>query len=382
MLLDALYVEISAIGIILLIVILYTQRQTRAFSALQRQFNRLVYTNMIMLVVDAACWLVDGATFPYARVMNYALQSVYYLLHILLPFFWALYVEAALSTNLKAARRRLILAGVPVALLAAFLPFNIHLGYIFTIDGNNVYHRAFGFLVYAFLTYALLIYASIRSLVKAKNSAWIEDRRRCYTMAFFGVLPSLGGILQGFFYGLSLNWILSAVAILLIYIDEQNRQISTDPMTGLNNRRELSKFLLRECRESQREGVLALIMIDADGFKLVNDTYGHFYGDTVLIRVTEALKLSCKNTQAFLGRYGGDEFCIVYPAVTLQSVLDLTARINENLKIGNEAHPEFQPIGLSMGYAIFEPETGDSPEALVRRADENMYVVKNAKKCA
>lgn len=382
MLLDALYVEISVVGIILLVIILYTQRQVSGASALQRQFNRLVYTAIIMLVVDAGCWLVDGTSFPYARALNYTLQSVYYILHIVLPFTWALFVEAALSTDLKAARRRLIVGAVPAALLILFLPFNIRLGSVFTIDAANVYHRSPGFIAYGFMTYALLIYASIRSLIKAKGSVWIEERRRCYTMAFFGVLPSVGGILQGFFYGLSLNWILAAVAILLVYIDEQNRQISADPLTGLNNRRELGKFLLKECRESQREGVLALLMIDVDGFKQVNDTYGHFYGDTVLIRVASTLKLSCKNTQAFLARYGGDEFSIVFPAASLQAVTNLIDSIHENLRAWNEAHPEAAPIGLSLGYALYDTEPGDSPEALIHRADRDMYQVKNAKKCA
>lgn len=380
--LDALYVEISVIGIILLLVVLNTQKQMIGSSALQRQFNRLIHTTIVMLVIDACCWLVDGTTFRFARELNYALQTIYYTFHLLLPFFWALYVEAALSTDLKAARRRLIFAGIPVALLIAFLPFNLFLGFVFTIDAGNVYHRGPGFLVYGFVTYALLIYASIRSLIKAKGSVWIEDRKRCYTMAFFAVLPAVGGVLQAFFYGLSLNWILAAVAILLVYIDAQNRQISTDPLTGLNNRRELSKFLLREARESQREGVLALVMLDVDGFKQVNDTYGHFYGDGVLISVAKTLKLACKKTEAFLGRYGGDEFCIVYPASGEQAVKELIDSIYENLRLWNEAHPEEKPIGLSLGYAIYEPENGDNPDKLIHRADQSMYQAKNAKKAA
>ena len=55
-------------------------------------------------------------------------------------------------------------------------------------------------------------------------------------------------------------------------------------------------------------------MMDVDGFKLINDTHGHFYGDSILIAVSEILKASCKNTEAFLARYGGDEFCIALPA--------------------------------------------------------------------
>ena len=378
----ALYVEISAIGIILLAIVLFTQRQMIGSSALQRQFNRLIYANMIMLVIDASCWLVDGTTFPYARVLNYALQTVYYAMHVLLPFFWAFYVEIALSTDLQAARRRLTIIGIPIALLIAFLPFNIRIGYVFTIDAGNVYHRSAGFLLYGFMTYAFLLYASIRAMIKAMNSAWIDDRKSCYTMAFFGVLPALGGILQAFFYGLSLNWILAAVSILLVYIDAQNRQISTDPLTGLNNRRELSKFLLRETREIQREGVLALLMMDVDGFKLVNDTYGHFYGDNMLMTVAKALKQSCKNTTAFLGRYGGDEFCVVYPGASEGAITALIEAIQESLRAWNKDNPDMSPIGVSVGYAVWDPEKDDSAEALIKRADQRMYEEKNAKRCA
>ena len=173
----------------------------------------------------------------------------------------------------------------------------------------------FGVYLYAFLSYAYLIYGSIRSLLKARGAAWADDRKRYYTMAIFAVLPSLGGFIQLFFYGVSLNWILSSVSILLVYLDSQNRQISTDPLTSLNNRRELNKFLQHEIneRDQPKSGALTLIMMDVDGFKQINDTYGHFYGDGVLVNVSQILKASCKNTNAFLARYGGDEFCIVLP---------------------------------------------------------------------
>ena len=378
--LNALYVEIDGIGIILLMTILYAQRQMRATSAVQRHFNRMIGTTILMLIVDAACWLLDGTGFPFARALNYTFESLYYALHIVMPFFWAVYVEIALSTDIRAARRRLFVAGVPLVLLIAFLPFNIYLGWVFTIDGQNVYHREWGLIAYAVYTYAALFYASMRALIKARNSAWVEDRRRCYTMAFFAVPPSIGGVFQALYYGLSLNWILAAVSVLFVYIDSLNRQISADPLTGLNNRRELSKFLLRECRKTQREGVLALLMIDVDGFKLVNDTYGHFYGDNVLIHVAEILKQSCKNTQAFLGRYGGDEFCIVYPAAGLQAVTELSEQIEKNLSAWNASHPDIAPIGFSVGCALFEPEMEDCAEKLLYRADQSMYRVKNAKR--
>ncbi len=381
---NALYVEISAVGIILLTVILVTQRQTIGSSAAQRRFNNLIYSMITMLAVDAGCWLVDGTRFILARELNYALETVYFSLHVILPYLWALYVEVSLSTDLKAARRRVNLLTVPLVLFILALALNIRYSFVFTIDSENVYHRAFGVYIYSFLSYAYLIYASIRSLIKAKRSAWIDDKRRCYTMAFFAVLPSAGGFIQMFYYGISLNWILASVSILLVYIDAQNRQISTDPLSGLNNRRELTKYLLRETRDREllKSGALTLIMMDVDGFKQTNDTYGHFYGDSILIAVSEILKSSCKNTDAFLARYGGDEFCIVLPADRGIDVQEIIARIDENITNWNASHRDMRAINLSIGYAAWDAQTDFNYESLVSRADRKMYEAKNAKKCA
>lgn len=380
----ALYVEISVIGIILLSIVLMSQRQFTAASAAQRRFNNLIYVTIMMLVVDAACWLIDGMQFHLARQLNYTLETIYYALHVLLPYLWALYVEGALSTDLRAAGRRIAIATVPLILFLIALVPNLKFGFVFTIDAKNIYHREIGVYFYAFLSYAYLIYGSIRSLIKARGAAWVDDRRRYYTMAFFAVLPSLGGFIQLFFYGVSLNWILASVSILLVYLDAQNRQISTDPLTNLNNRRELSKFLLREIsdRDPNKGGALTLMIMDVDGFKMINDTYGHFYGDSVLVAVSEILKASCKNTNAFLARFGGDEFCIVLPPSMETDAEELIQQVQVNVTSWNQSHPEMKPIGLSIGYAEWDPNQDKSYEMFLARADARMYEVKNAKKCA
>ena len=80
---NALYVEISAIGIMLLVIILVTQRRTTGFSASQRRFNNLIYTLMAMLVIDAGCWLIGGTQFRFARELNYILETLYFCFQII-----------------------------------------------------------------------------------------------------------------------------------------------------------------------------------------------------------------------------------------------------------------------------------------------------------
>lgn len=379
---NALYVEISVVGIMLLMIILVTQRRTTGFSATQRRFNNLIYSLIVMLVIDAGCWLIDGTQFRLARELNYILETLYYCFQIFLPYLWALYVEYSLSTDLKAARKRIRIATIPLVLFILALIFNLQSGFVFIIDSNNVYHRASGVYAYSVLTFIYLMHGSIRALIKAKNSSWIDDKRRCQTMAFFAVLPLIAGLIQMLYYGISLNWIVATVSAVLVYIDSLYHQISTDSLTGLNNRRELTKYLLRETRDRDpaKAGTLTVIMMDVDGFKLINDTYGHFYGDGILNIVAGILKDSCKNSDVFLARYGGDEFCMVLASERGLDVNELIARIQANITQHNASHVETVPIGLSIGKTDWDPQLDCGYETLISRADAKMYEEKNAKK--
>ena len=378
--LQALYVEINVIGVCLLMIILFNQQQDVGSSTLKRSFNHLIYATIAMLITDTACWLLDGAAFPQAHVYKVLAESVYYAFNIGIPFLWVLYVEIAISRELKATYRKLKWLAFPMLLLLLFIIINLFTGSIFTVDENNVYTRNIGFYAFAVIAYVYLIYATVRAVQAARRAGWKEDRRRYYTLAFFMAPPGIAGIIQIFVYGLSLIWVFVTIAIMLMYIDSLNRQISADPLTGINNRRELRKYILKETKDPSYDGLLALIMMDVDNFKRVNDEYGHFYGDDVLMRVSEILKHSCKDTPAFLARYGGDEFCIVYPAKNLQAVDSVISGILRNVIRWNTMSSDTVKIGLSIGYSVWQKGADDTVDDFFRRADEKMYEVKSEKK--
>ena len=378
--LHALYLEINIVGVCLLLIIVSKQRLNIGSSTLQRQFNRLIYATVAMLIIDTSCWLLDGATFPNARIFKTAAETLYYVFNILIPYLWVVYSEFDIGKDRKSTYRRLWLLSIPMLLVFAFILVNLHTHSIFVIDENNVYHRNPGFYVFAVGAFGYLGYASIRALIAAHRASWSDDRRRYYAMAFFVVLPAIGGIIQTFVYGVSLIWVFVAVSIMLMYIDSLNRQISTDPLTGINNRRELTKYILRETRDPAYDGILALLMMDVDNFKQVNDTYGHYYGDGILVAVSKILKQSCKNTPAFLARYGGDEFCIVYPAESTKAVESIISGILRNVIHWNSLRGEQVKIGLSIGYSVWRPGGKDTVDDLYKRADAQMYQIKSAKK--
>ena len=138
-----------------------------------------------------------------------------------------------------------------------------------------------------------------------------------------------------------------------------------DPLTGLGNRRllqeRLSYEIMRHRRMSRRFSVLAL---DLDGFKAVNDRYGHPAGDEILREIAKALLGSVRDQDTVV-RAGGDEFCVLVPESSWKEAERLAARMCEAV---TNAVGGLDVLGVSVGYAIF-PDEGWTPEHLLGRAD-------------
>lgn len=144
-----------------------------------------------------------------------------------------------------------------------------------------------------------------------------------------------------------------------------------DHLTGLYNRRYADERLAVELRRSQRHGQpLSVVMLDLDGFKLINDRYGHAAGDRVLREFATRLKRCIRSTD-LAARIGGDEFMVMLlecPADKVQIFLD---RLGEmEVELDGKKHP----VGISTGWATCQK--GDQPETLLDRADKSLYMRK------
>ncbi len=148
-----------------------------------------------------------------------------------------------------------------------------------------------------------------------------------------------------------------------------------DPLTGLFNRRHLEEELRKEIDRADRHGrPLALAMLDADHFKRINDGHGHQAGDEVL----RAIARRCQNrlrSHDLIGRYGGEEFVIVFPETTLAEAAvvaeRLRAAVTEQRIEGGGAKLS---VTVSIGLAELVP--GQGLESLFRRADSALYRAK------
>ena len=151
-------------------------------------------------------------------------------------------------------------------------------------------------------------------------------------------------------------------------------QINSDALTNLNNRRRLNEYLEDQIKETSKAKPLVLFMTDLNNFKEINDTFGHLEGDEALKFFAGVLKSVAMKYNAFLARYGGDEFCLV-TNYSLFSPEIIESHIHEALKTAlAEKYNDSTRYGLtvSIGYAICDdPKT--SPNTLIKRADVMMY---------
>ncbi len=158
---------------------------------------------------------------------------------------------------------------------------------------------------------------------------------------------------------------------------DARRQAATDGLTGLANHRALQETLAREVERSLRHGrPVAVLMMDIDGFKLFNDTYGYQSGDDVLRQVAQVLRKTCRASD-FVGRYGGDEFMAILPETEREGAVSSASRIADAFAHERVPTKDGQeiPLTLSIGLAVC-PEDSRHKEELLAYADASLYEAK------
>ncbi len=151
-----------------------------------------------------------------------------------------------------------------------------------------------------------------------------------------------------------------------------------DSLTGLFNRRYLEESLVREFQRADREkSTVCLIMIDIDGFKAFNDTYGHDAGDLLLKKLGEILLSDVRGSDISC-RFGGEEFLIVMPGTQLKKGYERAEHLRTNfLSLDIEHLGVKLKATLSIGVAVY-PQHGDGWEKVLHSADQAMYAAKLA----
>nr|WP_311529690.1 sensor domain-containing diguanylate cyclase [uncultured Ralstonia sp.] len=200
-------------------------------------------------------------------------------------------------------------------------------------------------------------------------AAW---ERRALTIASLMAALALGFIGLSFAFAAQLRRRMRAESELAMLA-------RTDGLTGLNNRRTLGEILDQEWRRAKRtRGVLSLLFVDIDWFKLYNDTYGHQAGDDALAAVAKCIGDNIRRPTDSAARYGGEEFIVVLPDTSPEGAASIAEKIRaaiSNLAIEHRGS-EYGRVTASIGAAAWTPEQDVDVSAVIRAADEALYDAK------
>lgn len=255
--------------------------------------------------------------------------------------------------------------GAIIGIATYFVLFNclVITKQLFFIDAQNNYHRGLLFPVYVisyFLSVIYLLYETLRY----SRKGFLRHKIFAYLLGFF-FLASIS--IQLFIPGVYMTRISVIMSLCAYYAYNIELANLFDKLTGLLNQ----GTYLRKIKYVKEEQVV--IILDIDNFKLINDNYGHQFGDECLKNISRTIK-SVFGNHGQCYRIGGDEFAVILRKH--HNVEDLIKRFE--IAIADKFKSKLCQLSISLGYSKYE--SNDSYEAVIQRADSNMYNAKNQKK--
>lgn len=327
-----------------------------------RIVTRMMAITAISNVSDTLVFYLESSAGIFPKIMVFISGSWLFMGNVLIGYNWARFLTMHMNIPFSDTRRKAYLSGGVVAFI--LLVINVFYPLVFS-NSNGEYQRGpaySAFLVLAFL----YILDSMYLYVKCRKRI---DTLKLFPVQVFLVPVFVGIVIQAMFIEVSITWTSIAIAIAGILTALKNETIFMDHLTGLYNRVYL-EFLQKQSYNKKSKWVSG-VMADLNGFKDINDRYGHAEGDVALITAGEVLKRSFAE-YGVVTRYAGDEFIIMLNTTDEQLVQRLIDKTKENFEAENKKSYKPYSLSVSMGYAITDLRV-ETMDAFMNRIDRRMY---------
>lgn len=345
----------------------------------KEKFNRYYLLTcvvvIVMLLFEALTCVLNHNTARWAVWLSLTMHAALFSVAPTMAYLW--YLMADTTTlygdvhNFRISKPLL----VPVALIVLVSLLSPFTGMIFSIDASGTYHRGAFFYVNMIVTYGYLLAGFAVTLRRRKNILTLDY----YFLLCICLMPLVGGLLQGLFYGLLLLWACCSAALIVTYLYLQERLIHVDPQTGAWTRNSLQFSLQRRLKLDDHQP-FGLIYADVDGLKAINDQYGHIAGDEAIKAAVGTLRDALRENEV-IARFGGDEFLLMLNLSTRRELDDRVKEITDALAARNRNPEQKYKLSLSLGAELFPNASCDLQyEDLLNRVDRLMYENKRINK--
>ena len=356
-----------------LLFILYLTIKSRENTASTsgRMFNRLIWINIYLLLMEVLSWQFDGLSGSFNWYANYISNMLFIGSAPLIACVWTSYIDYHMYHSFERLKKHWFFLQ-PMIIVGIFMIINLFTPFIFSVDANNVYSREPYMWLIVLLNTSIIIYKSIDAY---RNKDKI-NKEIVYVILAFLVLPLIAAAVQMFVYGAFIIWPIMSITIVISYIHLETVSTSTDYLTGMLSRNRIDDYIDYLINTKT---TFELIIIDLDNFKEINDNYGHTIGDKVLKVFSSTLKRSC-DKKCIIGRYGGDEFIIISRIIEHSEVEVNFFELNKKLEKDLLKHTLPFDLNYSYGCHRWEAKDNLTHEELFDIADEKMYRNKNETK--
>ena len=372
-------IEIDCICLFALLFVTRNMRKKRNLVASSSYFYWSAYFTMLVISMDILSLLLENKKLGFLNgciAFNYIINIVYYVGAVCATFYWFMNTGYLINSVLWSKRKYKLLALIPAYVCIVFAILSIFKGYYFYIDESNIYHRGPLFFINNIICYIYAMAACVHALIAASKEVDYIKKKQYLVLACYIVFPLLVAIIQMIRPDIPTIHIGMTVPIIYIYTELLDLQISTDYLTGLNNRNQLMRYLNMVVKNPTKDKTLYLFLIDVDSFKKINDSYGHAEGDYALRKTADVLRAVAQKYGGFVARYGGDEFNYAVEVDDAKIVDDILAMFE---KESAEVSKTLQyKLSLSVGYAKHTPDL--KVNELFLLADSEMYREKSIRK--
>lgn len=348
---------------ILLIGTLYlANRQKAEYDRDMRLLQQMMVTIGIANISDCCVYYLAGSSNIVIKVLVFLSGSGLFLGNVMIGYLWAKFIMVHMNIPFSDIRRNIYRTIGLISIV--LLVINIFYPLVFSVSDGR-YQRGFAYIIFLIFA-AFYILDSLYLYVKRVKK---NGSLKLFPVHIFLIPVILGVVIQAFFVEIAITWTSIAISVAGIMTALKNEIIFTDCLTGLYNRVYLEFLHKRAC--NKKDCWVSGIMIDLNGFKQINDNYGHAEGDLALCIVADLLRKSFSE-YGVVTRYAGDEFVIMLNTTDDQLIRKIIKSAKKNFVTENDKNDKPYQLSASMGYAITNL-SNETIDDFMNRIDEQMY---------
>ena len=354
----------NIISILLIGTLYLANRQKAEYDRDMRLLQQMMVTIGIANISDCCVYYLAGSSNIniVIKVLVFLSGSGLFLGNVMIGYLWAKFIMVHMNIPFSDIRRNIYRTIGLISIV--LLVINIFYPLVFSVSDGR-YQRGFAYIIFLIFA-AFYILDSLYLYVKRVKK---NGSLKLFPVHIFLIPVILGVVIQAFFVEIAITWTSIAISVAGIMTALKNEIIFTDCLTGLYNREYLEFLHKRAC--NKKDCWVSGIMIDLNGFKQINDNYGHAEGDLALCIVADLL-LKSFSEYGVVTRYAGDEFVIMLNTTDDQLIQKIIKSAKKNFVTENEKNDKLYQLSASMGYAITNL-SNETIDDFMNRIDEQMY---------